>query len=456
MTETQNFTNNPLIVPSESEQALLGLLLRDGELMLELESLKAEDFFFLSNQALFNAMTGLQAQGTTINTFSVMQWFIDRNESHLAGKPIAAFCAELFAQAPHSAEISEIVERVQAARARRDILQNADNLKAETLRPELSIADLRDFAVASFSVTDVTENSPVTSMSDEMSDYFDQLEATQNAQPGISGLSSGYNDYDLILDGFQEKSLNIIAGRPGSGKSAFAANIILRVAKAGGGVYWWSGEMPKKQMRERLVSIETGIFNTKLRRGLRPNGMNQLDWSIAVNALGQLSKLPIFFDDKSNITPEQMRSRIKRIHRKTPIALIVADYLGLINTAQRFEKKTLELEYITRFFKSSIAGEIAPVLLLAQLNRGVESRSNKRPMLSDLRDSGAIEQDADTVTFIYRDDMYDPMSADAGMSENIVAKNRHGSTGTAMLGFEGSTLRFKDTQTIQLFEEAGV
>jgi replicative DNA helicase len=222
------------------------------------------------------------------------------------------------------------------------------------------------------------------------------------------------------------------------GKTAAIMAIALNAARRGKKVYFWSGEMPRKQLRERFMAVETAINSKKLRRGLRANGMDSNDWAKFVAGSGKLGKLPIWMDTLGSISPTILQSRVERLARRVGgLDLIIVDYIGLMRPYRTSANRNNELGSISNYLKQHTA-RMAPVLAAAQLSRKCEERTDKRPVLSDLRDSGELEQDADTVTFMYRDAVYNEATEFPNRAELILSKNRHGDVGTAYLHFEKS------------------
>jgi len=257
----------------------------------------------------------------------------------------------------------------------------------------------------------------------------------------VTGVPTGYRDLDRITSGFQPSDLIIIAGRPSMGKTAFALNIVERAAvESQVPCAVFSLEMAKEQLVQRMLCSRAEVDAAKLRGGF----LSESDWPKLTRAAGILSEAPIFIDDSPALTVLEVRAKARRLQREQGLGLVVVDYLQLMRGVGRVESREREISEISRSLKA-LAKEInVPVVALSQLNRGVEARNDKRPQLADLRESGAIEQDADVIAFIYRDEMYNPSSPDAGKSEVIIGKQRNGPTGRVMLSFRKNITRFDD------------
>lgn len=420
----------------ELERAVLGGILHEPALYADVRAvLAAKDFYMLRHVYVFEAMTRLAQRGDDLNLINVADELTAQGRlSDIGGSYYLAQCV---GETPNVSATENFARKVADYAYRRRLLNAGDSLRKLALVADMDPAVLRAQSEAILEAADDgTEDVPVVSMAQEMGHYFEEVEATQDSDEALSGLATGYRDYDDILDGLQPGSLNLFAGRPGMGKSAALLCIALNAAKAGKRVYVWSGEMPRAQLRQRLMSVESGIPGRILQRGLRAGGMSPAAWRTFVHESGNLAKLPIYLDDAEDMTPALLKARVERLARRIGgLDLIIVDYIGLMEAGFKKENRNNEVSFITRKLKK--LGKVAPVLAAAQLNRDLERRQDKRPQLSDLRDSGSLEQDADTVSFVYRPVVYDE-TADAHRIDFIVAKNRHGMTGTVALYFEKS------------------
>lgn len=442
------------------ESMMLGCILKEPARYLDLiEVTKPADCFELRHIYIFEAMQAVHSRGQIPDASNVADELETAGRWELIGG--MGFLSELMLHAGDGAQIEHYGRRVAEKAYRRRLLAAADSIKQSAVS-EINTEALRGTVETLIAEADGTlddADAPAT-MSQLMDDYAAYIESTAGLEDGgITGLPTGFGDLDELLDGLQEKGLYLIAGRPGMGKSALAACIAINVAnwilvnRLPGVVYIASQEMSRVQVRERLQSIYTGMSNYKIRRGLRVGGMEQHEYSQFVKKDVELSQLPIIVDDKRTMNPLELEARVRRVARRHGgIALIIEDYLGLLNPGVKVGTKEQGISHISGCLKTMAA--IAPVLALSQLSRALENREDKRPVLSDLRDSGALEQDADGVIFIYRDSVYNPDTTTPNKAELIVAKNRHGQTGTIITHFEKSITKFTDavTQTIDLSE----
>lgn len=443
--------NAPLITQppysQESEEAVLGsLLINPDGLRDAREFITPTDFFILRHQWIYEAMIAAADRGDIGDYVVIVEELRTRGKlSDIGGMGALLSLAN---KAPSSANLRTYAGLVARIATRRQLLKAADEIRALALNEELSIEAVQVKASAVLDRTKDTQASfePI-SMKEAVDEFFAETEATHGLKNNATGLETGLVEWDEILDGFQLGSLNMIGARPAMGKSALLVNIAYNVASKGGTVYFWTGEMPVPQLQKRFMSLASSIQSNKLRKQFRPGGMNQDDWSKFVNAVPKLSQLPIFFDDTPGITPAKLRARASRLARRQHgLALVIVDYIGLMQAGFAKDSREQEISYISRQLKE-LAMEVAPVACAVQLNRAVENRADKRPVLADMRDSGAQEQDADTVTFIYRDAVYNkPTPFNEHLCELNVAKNRHGEVNTAKVYVDLSRSQFGNLQ----------
>jgi replicative DNA helicase len=301
---------------------------------------------------------------------------------------------------------------------------------------------LNDLESKLFNITNQTENNSLITSAELLAKVFLDLKQ-KSLKEKLPGLESGFKNLDLITQGFQTSDLIIVAGRPGMGKTAFCLNIITSIVKTYKlPVIFFSLEMAKEQLMYRLLSNETEITNTNLRIG----NISKQEWVKLSLAIKTFSSLPIFIDDTTNISIQTIRVKIKKIlFEQTKIGLIVVDYLQLMqNPKSKIENRVQELSQITRSLKSIAREFNIPVIALSQLSRNVETRINKRPQLSDLRESGSIEQDADLVLMLFRENYYNLKKEEQDLAEIIVAKHRNGPMGTIQLKFDAKCIKFSN------------
>jgi replicative DNA helicase len=431
---------------SEAEEAVLGSILINPDSMLEVASfLQASDFFILRNGWIWESVCAVHERGEAIDNLTVIQELRNRNQLDSIGG--SAYITALINNTPthiHAETYARIVER---ASMRRRLLAAAGDIAQVALEENAEIGDVIDHAEAVlFAVTERRLRRELVPIQLAASEYFDRIEFLYNHQDEPLGLPTGFTDLDKLLGGLQRSDLTIVAARPGVGKTSFMLSLALNAARARQStmsVAIFSMEMSTEQLIQRLISAETGINSQKLRLG----NLDEFEWGRFTEATGRLSNLHLYMDDTPAMTVPQMRTKSRRLYRERGLDLIIVDYLQLMNGGLgRNENRVQEISAISRGLKE-LAREInVPVLAAAQLSRAVEQRADKRPQLSDLRESGSIEQDADIVMFIYRDDMYDENSERPNIADIIVAKHRNGPTGVISLFFRKEVTQFIDSQ----------
>ncbi len=272
-------------------------------------------------------------------------------------------------------------------------------------------------------------------------DAFARIEELYERQDAVTGVPSGYHELDQLTAGLQPSDLIIIAGRPGTGKTSFVLNIAQHAAiKSGTPVGFFSLEMSKEQLVMRMLCSEAKVDSQRVRRG----NLRDSDWPKLTRAAGALAEAPIYIDDTPGVSTLELRAKCRRLKSEAGLGLVVVDYLQLMRGKGKYDVREQEISEISRTLKALAKELHVPVVALSQLNRGVESRADKRPMISDLRESGAIEQDADVIMFIYRDEIYDKESQDKGLAEIIVGKQRNGPTGDIKLAFIAEYTTFEN------------
>jgi len=294
-------------------------------------------------------------------------------------------------------------------------------------------------------ISQYRNNSGFVPIKDLISAAYDRIEYLYQNKGGVTGIPTGFKDLDRLTAGLQPSDLIIIAARPSMGKTSFALNVALHVAlEVKIPVAIFSLEMSREQLILRMLSSEAGIDGQRLRTGF----LDEEDWLLLTTAMARLSEAPIFIDDTPNLTVMDIRAKARRLVQERGQALILLDYLQLVNSRRAVENRQQEITEISRGLKALARELQVPVVALSQLSRAVEQRQDKRPVLSDLRESGAIEQDADVVAFIYRDEYYNPDTEKKGIAEIIIGKQRNGPTGLVQLAFLKDSMRFRDLSYI--------
>jgi replicative DNA helicase len=428
----------------ESEQAVLGGLMLD-HLALEKVSdiLQSEDFYRVDHRHIYTAITGLSEGSKPFDAVMVAEWLSKRELLEEAGG--VSYLAELVEAVPTAANIAAYALMIRESSVLRKLIDVGTQIAQMGYRPEGRAAtEVLDYAEREiFAIADEGERVQrgFRPIKDLMTGAMDRIAELFEREDAITGNATGFKDFDEMTSGLQAGDLVIVAGRPSMGKTTFAMNIAEHIAISGRkGVAVFSMEMPGEQLALRMLSSIGRVDQTKVRTGR----LDDHDWHRLTSAVGILSQTEIHIDDTPALSPSDLRSRARRLARTCNLGVIVVDYLQLMQVPGTKENRTNEISEISRSLKA-IAKELnVPVVALSQLNRSLEQRPNKRPVMSDLRESGAIEQDADVIVFIYRDEVYDKDSPHKGMAEIIIGKQRNGPIGSLILTFRGQNTRFED------------
>jgi replicative DNA helicase len=431
---------------SAEESILSGIFVSNDSLHDIVSILSSEDFYKNSHQKIYQAILDLAAKNEPADLITVVNRLKEKGElEHVGGPGYLALIADA---APVAGNVIYYANIIKGKASLRRLINASSQIIEKCMQDRGDFDDILDFAEASiFNIASKKKNTNFRSLSELINLNIDKLEAQQGNTGGLAGLSTGYKRLDKITSGLQKSDLIILAARPSMGKTALALNIVRNVAflqQKPVGVF--SLEMSKEQLSMRLLTSEARIDSNRLKTGF----ISPEDWQEVTNAAGILNELPIFIDDTPNITAMEIRTKARKLYQKhNELGLIVVDYLQLMKPPFREERRDLEIAEISRSLKALAKELDVPILALSQLNRMLEQRANKRPMLQDLRESGALEQDADIVAFIYRDEVYnkEPDNPNKGNAEIIVEKNRNGATGTAFMHFLGQYTRFEDLAT---------
>ncbi len=423
----------------EVEQAILGAVLIDNEAMGQVvDFLAPDDFYRESHQAIFRAMRALYERREPTDLITLTAELKRSGELDLVGG--LSYLSQLADSIPTAAHLLSYGRIVKDRAVLRRLISTATGIIGSAYERIEDVDNLVDRAEqAIFEIREKRNRPGFSALGDIVKDNFKVLEELYEKKQVTTGVSTGYTELDHLTCGLQAGDLIIIAGRPSMGKTAFALNIAENVAiGANKGVAVFSLEMSKEQLSQRLLCSQARVDNSQLRRGQ----VNAEDWLRITHAAGYLSEAPLYIDDTPAISPLELRARLRRLSREIPLALVVVDYLQLMRGVNRLDNREQEISEISRSLKAIAKEMKVPVLALSQLNRSVESRTNRRPQMSDLRESGAIEQDADVIAFIYRDEVYNPDSPEKGVAEIIISKQRNGPTGLARLAFFSMYTRF--------------
>ena len=451
-TRTQEVDNNTkkltsLKVPPhsvEAEQAVLGgLMLENSEWDNVVDILLPDDFYRPEHQLIFQVMIRQSEASRPIDVVTLVESLDSLNELETAGG--LDYLSELASGSRGTANIKAYSEIIRERAVFRKLISVANRIADNGYNPSGKAASevLDDAEREVFNISDERPQDsgpvPINPLLEKALDRIDELAGSDG---NLTGLGSGYKDLDALTSGWQKSDLVIVAGRPSMGKTAFAMNLvehaILNYDKP---VLVFSLEMPAESLIFRLLSSIGRIDQTKLRTGK----LSEDDWPSFNKAAKALKDRPLFIDDSASVSPTEMRARARRIARENDgqLGMVVVDYLQLMQIKGTNENRVTEISAISRSLKQLAREFDCPVIALSQLNRGLEQRPNKRPVMADLRESGAIEQDADLITFIYRDEVYNEDTPDKGVAEVIIGKHRNGPIGTVRLSFLGQFTRFE-------------
>jgi replicative DNA helicase len=429
----------------EAEQAVLGSLLIDPDAVIKVASfLKAEDFYQEKNGWIFQAILDLHERREPADFVTVTDELERRRQlAEVGGSPYVLDLINAVPTAIHVEHYAHIVERTSVLRKLiRAAGQIAQLAYDETTEDVQEVVDRAEQIV--FGVAENRAQRDLTAVRTIMPDVVDRIDFLYHHRGEILGVPTGFKLLDRVLGGLQKSDLIILAARPGVGKTSLAVSIAQNAArKYGKRVALFSLEMSNEQLVQRMLAAETGIDSQRLRLG---DIHGEDEWHRLMEAAGALSETHIFIDDTPAVTAMELRTKARRLYAEHDLDMIVVDYLQLMSGGGRNENRVQEISNISRGLKGLARELNLPVLALSQLSRAVESRQDKRPILSDLRDSGSIEQDADVVLFIYREEMYVEETERQNIADVIVSKHRNGPTGTVSLYFRKELTQFRDLE----------
>jgi replicative DNA helicase len=440
-------TLNQLKTPPQSleaEQGVIGALMLSGDNFDAVaELVQAADFYHPQHRLIFNAMNDLAKAGRPLDLITVSESLDNNRELGNAGG--LAYLAELAKNTPSVSNMIAYARIVRERAILRQLISIAQEIANSGFNPEgrdtVELLSLAEEKVASIAEGRAKEGG-FNEVDDLLKKVVQRIDDLYNSESDITGLTTGFKDLDKMTSGWQKGDMVVIAARPSMGKTALAMNAVENALLHGDGkpVLVFSMEMPAESLIMRMLSSIGKIDQTRVRSGKLEQG----DWDKLQAAVIKLRDKPLFIDDTPGISTAELRGRVRRHHKEHgEIGLIMVDYLQLMRgSSSNSENRTNEVSDISRSLKAVAREFKCPILVLSQLSRAVESRPNKRPINSDLRESGAIEQDADVILFIYRDEVYNEESKDKGMAEIIIGKQRNGPIGTARLSFQGKYTRF--------------
>ena len=433
----------------ETEQCVLGsILLRPGALVRALEELTADDFYSEAHKSIFKAMTTLFEKNEPQDLITVTSILKNENKLENVGGP--SYLATLTDIVPVTANISYYAKIVREKSILRQLINTANEIAVRCYEEQDDVDGLMDDVEQTiFEISRSKNKQGFSPIKEIVTLAFNTVERLFERKELITGVPTGFNKFDNITSGLQRSDLIIIAGRPSMGKTALAMNIIQNCSilnKIPAAIF--SLEMSKEQLGMRMLCSVSRVDSHSLRTGY----LRDQDWPKLARALGILSETKIFIDDTPAITVLEMRAKARRLKTEHDIGLVVVDYMQLMKGRSSAERREQEISEISRSLKAMAKELNIPVIALSQLNRSVENRPNKRPQLSDLRESGAIEQDADLIVFIYRDEVYNKSEDNPkrGIAEIIVGKQRNGPTGHFELAFMDRFTTFENLAQIEI------
>jgi len=431
------------------EASLLGALLIDSDSFIKIADMIApDDFYDGRHKAIYTAMSALHDRRSPLDILTLSEQL--KNNDQLDAVGGASYLTELTNTVPTAAHLEQYAEIVADKAIRRRLIGASNDIaeigsdESKGLRELIEEAESRLFEVSQRHV-----RQDIASLESILGESFDRLDDLHKNKGGLRGIPTGMKDLDKMLAGLQRSDLVVIAGRPSMGKTAIMLNLALNIATKAkqGSVLYFSLEMSKEQLVDRLLAAESGVDAWKLRTG---EGLNDQDFERLSAGMGALAEAPIFIDDTSGITVSDLRTKARRLHHQYPLAVIMVDYLQLMTGGARFAStanRVQEMSEISRSLKILARELNVPVVAGSQLSRSVESRNPPIPQLADLRESGSIEQDADIVAFLYREDYYNPDTDKQNITEILVKKHRNGPVGNIELFFDRNKQKFRDLDT---------
>ena len=428
----------------EAEEAVLGALLIDAEAIFRVLSfLRAEHFYLQKHRWIYEAILGLHEQREPVD-FLTLTAALERQEQ-LQAIGGSAYILQLISAVPSAINIESYAHMVEQASVRRRLLEVASEIAKLAYDEEKGIGEVVDQSErALFAVSQQRVARDLRPVQEVVGTYRDYLYNLYAHRGELMGVTSGFRDLDRLLGGFQRSDLIVLAARPGVGKTSLLLTMALKAAERGKLVAIFSLEMSAEQLVQRMISSLSRVDAQRLRIG----NLQDEDLPKIEDAIGHLADLPIYIDDTPALTPLQLRTKCRRLHSEHGLDIAYVDYLQLMTADTRTENRVQEVSYLSRMLKALARELDTPILTASQLSRAVEQRQDRRPVLSDLRESGSIEQDADVVMFIYRDDMYHPETQQLNIAEIIVAKHRSGPVGTVQLYFNRNLTQFADATTL--------
>lgn len=425
-------------ISQEAEEATNGGILVNPAVYYEVANiLEPSDFYILRNRYVFEAYQTIVGRNEPIDYMTLLSQLKTSGKLEEIGG--AAYLMHLMNSVPTSMHTTVYAQLVKRSAIRRQLMVHADHIKALAVDESKELSEvIQGIEKHQIEVLEDYSGAKTQTIGTAMSSYYERIEHRTLHPELTSGIQTGFRDLDKTLR-IEDYSLTLFGGRPGMGKTAWMLSAALNMAKAGLRPAIFSMEMSVEQLLTRLTAMEATINTKHLQNG----ALSESEWSRFVKASGELSKLPIFLDDSTTWTPQQLKTKATSMKFRSGVDIIIVDYVGLMSGGGRYkDNKVAEAGFISRSLKNMAADLKLPVLAAIQLNRNLENRQDKRPVLSDLRESGDWEQDADNVLFIYRDEVYNNATEFPNQADIIIAKQRNGPTGYVSLYFEKSLTKF--------------
>lgn len=423
----------------EAEQSVIGSMIIDKNSIAKvMESLEEEDFYRDGHKAIYKAILEMFRNDMAVDLVTLLEYLKSTNMLERAGG--VTYITELSASVPTTANLSAYIKIVSDKSTLRKLIKASTTIIEESYNKQDKVESVVDIAEKKiFNIAENRTSKDFEPLSDVLERGFLQIEKLFNNKGEITGVGSGFTDLDSMTSGFQSGDMILIAARPSMGKTTFALNIAEHAAlREHKSVVIFSLEMSKEQLAYKLLCSEANVDMLKLRTG----ALEDSDWENIARATGPLSKAKVYIDDTAGVTVMEMRSKCRRLKLEYGIDLIVIDYLQLMSGGSGTDNRQQEVSEISRSIKALAKEMECPVIALSQLSRAPEQRADHRPMLSDLRESGSIEQDADLVMFLYRDEYYNKETEDKNIGECIIAKQRNGPVGTVKMAWLGQFSKF--------------
>ena len=432
----------------EAERSILGASMLSKDALLDImDIVKPRDFYSEMHKEIFTAIRDLYSRSTPVDTLTVSEELKKRNSREMVGG--RAYIASLSSGVPSTANAAQYAKIVAEKAVLRRLITTSSDIIEEAYKEAMDADVVLDYAERGiFEIAQAKQSKDVAALKDVLIRNIEIIDEASKLDGNVIGVPTGFRDLDKMTSGLQRSDLVIVAARPAMGKTAFALNVAQQAAiKGKASVLIFSMEMSKEQLGQRLLSMESRVETQKLKTG----DLNRKDWDDINIALDVLSEASIFIDDTPGISIMEIKNKCRRIKAEHGLDLVVLDYLQLMSFEGRVESRQQEISALSRNLKLIAREMDCPVIVLSQLSRAPEQRQDHRPQLSDLRESGSIEQDADIVLFLYRDDYYEKENSEKpGVCEVIIAKQRSGPTGTVELMWLEKYTRFADKSNIQL------